>query len=246
MEEVLKLANSPLMWAFAIVTVSIVVVQSYLFMKLALRFSDKYQVLTATEKKTVFKTATINSIGPSVAIFFLAIGLIAAVGSPMTLMRIGVIGSAYFENYAAIQGNSIVAAANHASGQMNPDVLFEGYTAAVWAMTMGGLGWLISALIFTKRLDKAKHSLAKKNPRALLVVGAITPSTIFAVLVINSFFKKPPQFEAVIAQPHFVAALCSGLSMVLLLWISKRYPWIKEWALGLSFVLGIVGGYLAS
>lgn len=246
MEEVLKLANSPMMWLFAIATVCVVVIQSYLFMKLALNFSDKYNILTTKEKRIVYKTATINSIGPSVAIFFLAIGLIAAVGSPMTLMRIGVIGSAYFENYAALQGSSIVNAAYESSGQGNSDILFVGYSAAVWAMTMGGLGWLISALIFTKRLDKAKHTLAKNNPRALLIVGAVTPTAIFAVLVMNSFFNKPPSFDDTVAFPHFIAAVCSGMSMALFLLMSKKWLWLKEWALGLSFVLGVIGGYFAS
>lgn len=104
MEHVLQIANSPVLWLFAILVVSVVVVQALMYLRMTLSFSKRYAILTPDEVSRIYKTAAINSIGPAVAIFFVAVSLVAMVGSPVTLMRVGVIGSAVFEFVAADQG----------------------------------------------------------------------------------------------------------------------------------------------
>lgn len=238
MDDVLAVANSPTMWLLATLTVLVVVVQAIMFIRLAVRFSKRHQILTVSEQRTIYKTATVNSIGPAMAVLFLAIGLINVVGAPITLMRIGVVGSAFFELYAADQG---AIAAGAQVGQASYDL--TAYTSSVWAMTLGGLGWLISAFFMVKRLDNAQQKLNKSQPLALLIVGSVTPISIFTLLMINQFATRQAWFDFEISPDKLMAALASALSMFFFQQISKDIPWLKEWALGFSFVIGLVVGY---
>lgn len=239
MDSITSIMNGPVLWALSIALVSLVVIQAALFMRLALRFSDKFALLSAEEKSTIYKTATINSIGPAVAVFLIALSLISIVGGPVTLMRIGVIGSAVFELYAAGNGAS-AAGVDIAQG-----ITLEGFTAAVWAMTLGGAGWLVSAMFFTKQLSKAQGRLKQSSPMALVLMGAITPTVIFFVLVMNSILDKKPD-TPLIEMDHLIAAGAAALSMIVFRQLSSAAPWLKEWGLGFSLLIGVVAGYLAS
>lgn len=241
MNEVLTIANSPVMWGLALFVIAIVVAQAGIFTRIALAFSDKFGILSKHEKSVVYKTATITSIGPAVAVFFIAISLIAIVGAPVTLMRIGVIGSAYYELYAAHQG------ATAAGAEIGTDsYTLQAFTASVWAMTLGGIGWLVGALVLTKRLGDAQSKLRQSSPRALLIMGAVTPTAIFLVLTANTVMNKTSLIGISIEQDKLVAALAAGLSMIMVRMIGKVYAWVREWGLGLSLVIGLVAGYLTS
>ncbi len=104
MEHVFSVANGPVLWLLAGLIVGTVVVQALLYLRMTLRLSNDYGILTRDERLRVYKTATINSIGPAIAVFFVAVSLVAMVGGPVTLMRVGVIGSAIFEFVAAEMG----------------------------------------------------------------------------------------------------------------------------------------------
>lgn len=66
----------------------------------------------------------------------------------MTLMRIGVIGSAVFEVYASAQGATAMGV------QLGTEAYdLQAFTNSVWAMTLGGAGWLVATLVFLK-LDR--------------------------------------------------------------------------------------------
>lgn len=240
MEDVMAVANSPALWALSILIVSLVVVQALLFMRMTLRFSDRFGVLSAEDKRTVYQTAVINSIGPAVAVFFVAVSLIALVGAPVTLMRVGVIGSAVFELYAANQG---AAAAGAQIGTDN--FTLQAFTAAVWAMTLGGMGWLVTAYLFTRRLGNAQATLKKSNPALLITMGSVTPIAIFGVLVIGTVVSRTGLASFSVSVSDLCAVVAAACSMLLFAVIGRRWPWLKEWGLGFSLLIGLAAGYLA-
>ncbi|TCP61069.1 uncharacterized protein DUF5058 [Rhodovulum bhavnagarense] len=239
MDDLRSIMNDPVIWAIAAALVALVVMQAFLFIRLALRFSGRFSILSDKEKSVVYKTATINSIGPAVAIFIIAISLISIVGAPITLMRIGVIGSAVFELYAA--GNGAKAAGADIAG----DMTLQAFTAAVWAMCLGGAGWLVSTMFFTWQLGKAQGKLRKSSPQALLIMGAITPTVIFFVLMMNEILDKKPA-TPLIGIDKLAAAATAAISMVVFRQLGKVAPWLKEWGLGFSLLLGVIAGYLVS
>ena len=107
MDDYLSVANSPVMWILALAIVTLVVVQALLYLRRALTLSRDFDLLTSEETSRVYKTATITSVGPAIAVFIVSVSLVALIGGPITLMRIGVIGSAVFELYASAQGATV-------------------------------------------------------------------------------------------------------------------------------------------
>lgn len=239
MEQVLSIANSPLMWLFATAIIAVVVAQALLYLRMTLSLSDQFGILTPEEKGKVFKTATINSIGPAIAIFFIAVSLVAMIGGPVTLMRIGVIGSAVFEFVAADQG------AKAAGAELGTDSFtLEAFTAAVWVMTLGGMGWLLSTFLLTKNLDRAQEKLNAANPALIKAMGAVTPIAIFGVLITSTAVDKSWLSNITIATDDLAAIVAGAGTMIALHFLGRRQPWLKEWSVGISLIVGIVTGFL--
>lgn len=241
METIADVANSAALWTLCTVIVGLVVAQALLFMTLSLRFSDRFGILSPHEKRTVYTTAAINSVGPAVAVVFVAISLIALVGGPVTLMRVGIIGSAVFELYAANQG---AIAAGAEIGTESYDL--TAFTTSVWAMTLGGMGWLVTAFLFTRRLGGAEATLRRSNPTLLLVMGALVPIAIFGVLAAGSAIQKTGLTDITVRPGHLAAVVAAAGSMMLFRVLGARFPWLREWALGLSLVVGLAAGYLVA
>lgn len=239
MEQVLQIANGPALWLFAALVVSVVVMQALLYLRMSLDFSNRFAILTPQERKTVYKTATINSIGPAVAIFFVAISLVAMVGGPVTLMRVGVIGSAVFEFVAADQGAKAVGA------ELGKDsYTLQAFAASVWVMTLGGMGWLISTFVMTKSLDRAQNRMAVSNPALIRAVGTATPVAIFLLLGANAAVDKQWLSNITIAKDQLAAVVASAACMAMLVAAGRHRAWLREWAVGLSLIAGLTVGYL--
>ncbi len=241
MEQVLQIANSPIMWLFAILLVSVVVVQAILYMRATLDFSNRFDILTPEERHIVYKTAAINSIGPAVAIFFVAVSLVAMVGGPVTLMRVGVIGSAVFEFVAADQGAKAVGA------ELGTDSFtLQAFTAAVWVMTLGGMGWLLTTFFFTKSLGKAQERMSASNPDLIRSIGSATPIAIFALMGAYTAVDKDWLSNIAISVDNLAAVLVAALSMLGLHAAGKHRAWLREWAVGFALVAGLIAGHFAS
>ncbi|WP_134681788.1 DUF5058 family protein [Paracoccus ravus] len=240
MEQVLQTANGTVFWLLASLIIAVVVIQSLLYLRMTLAFSNRYDILSAEEKKVVYKTAAINSIGPAVAIFFVAVSLIAMVGGPVTLMRVGVIGSAIFEFIAADQGAKAVGA------ELGKDsYTLQAFAASVWVMTLGGMGWLVTTFFMTRSLDRAQDKLSISNPQLIRAAGTATPVAIFFILGANAAVDKSWLSNISVAWDDLAAIVTSALCMVLLHAAGKHRAWLREWAVGLSLVAGLATGYAA-
>lgn len=239
MDKVLQVANSPALWLLATLIVSVVVVQAILYLRMTLAFSDRFGILSRDERQVVYKTATINSIGPAIAVFFVAVSLVAMVGSPVTLMRVGVIGSAIFEFVAADQG------ARAAGAELGTDsYTLQAFAASVWVMTLGGMGWLLSTFFMTKALDRTQDRLSVSNPALIRAMGTATPIAIFFILGANAAVDKQWLSNIAIAADDLAAVAVSALCMVALYFAGRNRPWLREWSVGFSLVAGLAAGYL--
>lgn len=241
MEQVLQTANGMALWLFALLVVSIVVVQALMFLRMTLNFSNRFGILTPAERGIVYKTATINSIGPAIAVFFVAVTLVAMVGGPVTLMRVGVIGSAVFEFVAADQGAKAVGA------ELGTDsYTLEAFTASVWVMTLGGMGWLISTFFMTKSLDRAQDRMSASNPALIRAIGTATPIAIFSLLGANAAIDKSWLSNVTVASDDLIATISAAAAMILLHAAGKHRAWLREWAVGFALIGGLAAGYIAS
>ncbi|MDO4238932.1 DUF5058 family protein [Micrococcus sp.] len=234
--DILAVANHPLLWAFALGVFAIILVQSFLYIRAARRAAPDLDI-PATELTTAFRSGAIASVGPSLAVVIVAISLLALFGTPAVLVRIGLIGSAAFET----------GAAKIAAGSTGAPLGGAGYDQQVFAlafitMSLGGAGWILATLLFTPILRRGSAKLSEVNPVVLTVIPAAAVLGAFAGLTFGEFAKTTPNSPVV-----WITAGVSAAVMLLLLFTAKalRADWLKEWALGIAIIVGLVAAYFA-
>lgn len=234
--DILAVANHPLLWAFALGVFAIILVQSFLYVRAARTAAPDLDI-PASELKTAFRSGATASVGPSLAVVIVAISLLALFGTPAVLVRIGLIGSAAFET----------GAATIAVGSTGAPLGGAGYDQQVFAlafitMSLGGAGWILATLLFTPILRRGSAKLSEVNPVVLTVIPAAAVLGAFAGLTFGELAKITPNAPVI-----WITTGVSAAVMLLLLSTARalRADWLKEWALGLAILVGLVAAYLA-
>lgn len=228
----MELANHPVIWIFASAIIVIVVFQAFKFLSMS-RKRAKEIGLTDEEIKRSIKTGAITAIGPSVGIIIVAVSLISLIGNPLTLMRIGVIGSAPIESMGA-QLSAEAAGAQLGSASFTPEV----FSLIVWVLCIGGAGWMIFTVLATPSLDKIQERLsAKPNGKHILgLVASGAMIAIFGSLLSSEFLNGFPYiFTGVVAM--IVSFTINYISN------KKGIAWLKEWSLGFSILISLIAVY---
>jgi len=231
----MEIANSGVIWIFALLIISLVVIQGVLFIKLASNASSSVD-MTRSEVNSALKTGAISAIGPSLGIMVIAISLITLLGDPLTLMRIGIIGSAPIEALGASIG------ANAYGVELGSSAFTaQALTTVVWTLCLGGAGGLLVVAVFTKSFGKIEKKVAAKSKDGKGMVAITTAALIGAF----SFFVSG---EMVKGSVHTFVAIGAGIAMVVMMSIaSKRNSiWLKEWSLGLSILAGLFVGFIVT
>lgn len=227
----MSLANSPVLWIIALFIIGMVIFQAIVFYRIA-KEAAPAAGLNQEEVRRAARTGFISSIGPSFGIAIVIISLLALLGSPITLMRIGIVGSAATETAAAQIG------ANAFGVDLGGDGFnMQAFTTMVWTMCLGGMGWLLFTLFFTKSLGKTESKVRKKNPKVMAVVSLAAMLGAFGYLLTE---------QMVNGINYAVAAVVSLTIMVVIMKVADRtnISWLREWSLGISMVFGMVGGTL--
>lgn len=236
MSETMKIANSPTMWVLSILIVANVIAQSIIFYRLASKHVNKTKLLSQEQVKNSFKIGVIGTIGPAFAVFAVAVALISQIGGPITLARIGIIGSAAFEMVAAQIGSGGTAG----TAEFVPNML----AAAAWIMTIGGSGWLIVVFFATKHMDRLQETIKKTNPLTIAYMSVFTPFIIFFTLGYREVINKGILKEQVDLAP--MAALIAGALTVFVInkIVEKNdsKKWLKEWAMGFAVIAAMFVG----
>ncbi|QQK79357.1 DUF5058 family protein [Salicibibacter cibi] len=233
MGDVIEVANSAPFWIFAFIIIGIVIFQAIIFLRIAKKSAPDVG-MTQRDERIAMRTGLITAIGPSVAVAIVIISLITILGSPITLMRIGIIGSAATESGAAQVG------ANAFGTELGGDDFpIEALATVVWTMFLGGMGWLIVVALFTKQLGKTQKKIEKNNPKIMSSVTLAAMLGAFGFLVSD---------EMIISINHTIAGIVAVGSMIGFMIIADKLDiaWIKEWSLGFSMVIGMTVAHLTT
>jgi len=232
----LDLANSPLMWIAAAIAVGVVVFQSVLFLKKSLEASKNCGI-TSQQVKMAIKGSAISSIGPSIVILVAMISLIVTMGSPVAWMRLSFIGSVNYEAMAAGFGAQ-------AMGKTLETLDATAFSAGVWTMICGSLGWLIFTLLFTDKMDKVNHLLSKGNMKMIPIISSGAMLGAFANLSAGNFFTA--EGSLTFGSGSSIATVVGCILMMLLVKLSKKpkFTWLREWAFAFSMFSGMFVGYI--
>ncbi|SEN03061.1 protein of unknown function [Mesobacillus persicus] len=235
MEAAMKLANSPGVYIFAFLVVMVVIFQGLTFIRLAKKTS-KSVGMTKSEVKSALKVGAINAIGPSLGIMIIAVSLITLLGNPLTLMRIGIIGSAPIESMGAAVGANAFGTELGASNFSE-----KAFVTVVWVLCLGGAGWLVVTALFTKSFGKLEKKVAGSSKRKGTPVMAIVSTAAMIGIFANLSFG-----EMVKGLDSTLIVAVSVVTMVVVTLIAnskKGLNWLNEWSLGISILVSLAVGY---
>ncbi|MDV8147841.1 DUF5058 family protein [Arthrobacter sp. B10-11] len=229
--DITPLIHHPVLWASAVGVFAVVILQSLIYFK-AIRKAAPAAELTPVQVNSSVRSGAVAAIGPSLAVALIAISLLPLFGTPAVLTRIGLVGSAAFD----------VAAAGISAGTQGAQLGGPTYTQKIFAlafaaMTIGGLAWMLTALILTPILSKGDAKLRKVNPAVMAIVPTAALLGAFFTLAFQEVLKSPV---------HLVTMLASAAAMgvCLLLAHKLRLPWLREWGLGMSIIVALSTAFL--
>lgn len=230
--DYLELANSPLMWLAAASCVSVVILQSVLFVRKSLSDGRKMGI-TPTQIKNAIRASTISSIGPACAIVIGIVPLLVTMGAPICWMRESVIGSVTYELMAAGFGADAMGATLGGEG-MTSTV----FAAAAWVMSLGSVGWLLFTAFFTPKLEQFRNVLAGGRKALVPVVSSAAMLGAFAYLDADRILQR---------NQGSVACIVGFFTMAILMNYArkKNVEFLKEWSLTISMVVGMIAGAIS-
>ena len=239
-EAVDKVANGPVMWIIALLTVGVVVVQAILIYRLTRKYAEAKKALSPDEIKTALKTGGITAIAPAVSVFILALSMISLLGAPATLMRVGIIGSASTEMTAATVG-ALMAGVSLGADELT----LAAYGCAMFGCAVMSCGYLILIPIISRGLGKPLQKLfaaneeGKKPSKLAIFFGAVFPF-LFILMMAAVQLSNGLDYVAVL--------IISAIVMVILNQIArkKNIRWLKEWGMGITVLIGMICGSILS
>lgn len=231
----LEIANGHPMWVISLLTVGIVILQAIIFARKTMKFNRDNSILTGEEVKKAIRTGCVVSIGPALSVFVLAISMIATIGAPITLMRVGIIGAAPSELMAANIGTEMVGIT------LGKDVLTkEALTTALFAMASMSMGYLIFVPFLTRGLGKKVLNVItpgenNKHNKLAVFFSMIFPLLIYTLLVVAQVAGSTENTATLV----FAAFSMLGLDF---LGKKMEWEWMGEWSMGLAVLLSMIFG----
>jgi hypothetical protein len=230
--ETVKMMN-PTLWVFAAILISLVLVQSFLFYRLALKFNKKNNLVTREELDHCKRTGAIAAIGPALSSIIVALTLIAMVGSATTFMRCGVIGAPGWELLMA----SIASSA--AGVELGTDAVTPGiFTFCIFCMILGSAPYFINCMVMLKPLDnaveKSKEKKAKISFMPYLATSAMFGLMSYSVLDNCSNIQK------------LVAFITAGVSYVIFDKLGQKNKFFASMSMALAMIVGMVFGEITA
>lgn len=233
--QVLEVANSWGLWVISISIVAVVLAQALLFLRLSYKVAGQlsYPIVKCNE---ALKVGLISAIGPSIAIFIVMVGMMSVVGTPITWLRLSIIGSASTELTAATVG---AQAAGTTLGA--PDYDLNALAVSFWTITINGTGWLLITALFTHKLEDIRRKVGGGDTRWLAVLSGAAASGCFGYLTANTTNGALKAIKELTpgAWGPIWAMLGGTVGMVAANKLAEKLPWLKEYTLGIAMLVGM-------
>ena len=232
MEVLKEIQNSPGMWAASGVMIAVIVVQSVLFMREALK-GAKVLGIPRERYMNGIRAAFFTTLGPALSPAIIMIGLVMVVGTPTAWMRLSDVGAARSE-----LGALTVAAKVIGVDPNSADYVLRAYAYSMWGMALNNAGWMFFALLLTHKMSGIVVSLGEKYSVKRIAYCTTGASIgLFAYLlanqiVINHTIQKD------------VGAAAAAAAMLLITYGLSSLKHLKEFSLGLAMIAGMAAAAL--
>ncbi len=241
-EIVLKAANAGMVWGIAIVIVLIVLVQSLLYTKLS--FETAAKIGFPREKCVLgFRSGAVTAIGPSIAVFIVMVGMMSVVGGPITWLRLSIIGAAPTELTAATVGAQALGVE---FGSDKYDLM--ALASSWWTMAVNGTGWLLITALFTHKLEDLREKVGGGDAKWLAIISGAAMLGCFGFLNSRTIIQGIKGLAAgkIGGGGPLYATLGGLISMMILVRISRKFPALREYNLGIAMLIGMAAAVVLS
>lgn len=236
MSDVIASMN-PTIWVFAALLIGLVCVQSFLFLRLALGFNKRNNLLSKEEISQATKTGIISVFGPSLSVIVVAFSLIQMVGPATTFLRCGVIGSPTWELMMANTSAEAVGVTFN-----SPEFTTSVFTLCIFGMTWASAPYFINTILTLKPLDLAikKVATASKDKKKsfMPMLGNAAIMGIMGNSIVGYVSKVPSATALLVAAAvtYLIQLLCKNPSL----------KWIGAWNMAFAIIFGAAAGYMVS
>lgn len=220
----LNIANNSIFFTATAVIIVFIVVQSLLFIRLALQEGARIGLSKAKMYKAL-RMGFVSSIVPALAIGVALMAMAPVLGIPISWMRLSVIGSAPYELMAAGVG----------AKSMGIDQLGgTGYTGqvfanSIWTMCIGSI-WAVSiTVLFLKKIKSKYSQTVNKDPKWRNILTSAAFMGVFSI-----FIADPVTSGGL----PLITLLAGGLFMTLfaVMIVKLKIEWLREFSLTFSIL----------
>ena len=233
--EILQVANEVGLWIIAVAIVAVVLTQSLLYARLSFKVAEQIKY-PAAKCKEALKVGMVTAIGPSIAIFIVMVGMMSVIGAPITWLRLSIIGAAPTELTAATVGAQAVGVEFG-----SPEYDLHALSSSFWTMAINGTAWLVLTALFTHKLEDIRQKLGGGDTRWIAMLSVAAAIGCFGYLNANTIVgaMRNIQREVALAAGPIYAVAGGLVSMIALLKVAQKKPWLREYTLGIAMLIGM-------
>lgn len=221
-----EIINSPGMWLVSGIMVSVVLLQAASFLHAGFKAADGVGLSKDKCYKAV-RSAIFTAIGPAMGPVIILIALIDVVGAPTAWMRLNDIGAARTELVSAG-----IAAQTAGVDLKSIDFGLREYSYVLWSMAITNVGWILVALFLTHRMAGMIKTMEEKtNKTCVSMITTGASIGLFTFLMCNQLVGAKT--------PNLIAAVVSGVTMLALGILAKKYSKMAELSLGVAMIVGM-------
>lgn len=202
-------------WLFIWVSILLfaVILQCLVYMRKAWKHGLEIGLKESQIKKGLTTGITI-SIMPTLPVLLVLFSLTPLLGIPLPWLRLSVIGSAYYETYAASTALSCLGETFQLNGYSA-----EGWIAALWVMTVGGSVCILWSSLAIKPISMIYEKAEKINIKLVLALGSGCLVGIMAYVSVSYGFSAMSTKGVVFCISFAVGAI--------LVYLQKKLPKAK-------------------
>jgi uncharacterized membrane protein len=225
MNNILSVANSLGLWVVCALMVSIVLIQALLIVRKCFKVAPQMN-LTKEQCWNAIRSGAITAFAPSIGVLIVMLGLISSIGAPLAWSRLAIIGGVAMELGAADMGAKAYGVELGSAGYNMAAFANSAFTMAANTMLC-----LLFVGLFAHQLEKVRTKVAAGDSRWLAHLSAACMVGAIGYLVSG---------HLIAGGGRTWAAVSAAASMLLLLAISRKAKWLREYTLGLAMIIGMV------
>ncbi len=220
-----EICNAVWMFLWVGVLLLAVIFQCLVFMKKAWKHALELGLQPVQIKKGLTTGITI-SIMPTLPVLLVLLSLMPLLGKPLPWLRLSIIGSAYYETYAASTALECVGETLKLNGYS-----VAGWVAAAWVMTVGGSACILWSSLAIKPISMIYEKAEKIDMKLVLSIGSGCLAGVMAYVSVSYGFSAMSTNGVVFCISFAVGAI--------LVYIHNRRPkskWLSDYLMTISMV----------